>query len=89
MADSLVRVDPNAPAELARLELSQARARLQHAARALKAGVSEDLAWLKVPAKVTSSMKKYPLLWVCGAFALGALAGALSNGFPRRDDGIE
>ena len=87
MADSLVRIDPNAPSELARLELSQARARLQHAARGLKAGITEDLAWLKVPAQVTSSMKKYPLLWVGGAFALGALLGALSNGSPRRDNG--
>jgi hypothetical protein len=82
MADELVRVDPSAPSELARLELSQARARLAHATRALKA----DLAWLKVPAKVTASVNKHPLLWVGGAFLLGGLLGALSNGFPRRDD---
>ena len=82
MADELVRVDPNAPSELARLELAQARARLSHATRALKA----DLAWLRVPAKVTASVNKHPLLWVGGALAVGALLGALSNGFPRRDD---
>lgn len=87
MADSLVRVDPNAPSELARLELSQARSRLQFAARALKAELKDELGWLRVPAKVTASMKKTPLLWVGGAFVVGAILGVLSNGNSRREHG--
>lgn len=82
--DKLMRVDGGA--ELARVELSLARARLQHATRALKAEVAQDLAWLRLPAKVTSSVKRQPLLWVGGAFAVGALLGFFST---RRDHGIE
>ena len=85
MADSLTRIDPNAPSEVARLELSQARARLQYAARSLKS----DFSWLSAPAKVTASINRHPLLWVGGAFAVGAILGALSNGSSRRNNGSE
>lgn len=77
MADDIVRtVDAT---EGARLELMQARARLAIATRALKA----DLQWLKVPAQVTASIKKSPLLWLGGAFAIGVMLGTFSSKEPK------
>ena len=81
MADGLVRYGEAQSVELARVELNQARARLAVAARGLKA----DLQWLKLPTAVTASIKRQPLLWLGGAFAVGALLGTLS----RRHHGDE
>jgi hypothetical protein len=82
---ALAKVEKGPAIDAARAELQQARARLSHAARSLKA----DLTWIRLPVKVTASMKKMPLLWLGGAFVLGALLGTLTRGFPRRDDGDE
>ena len=80
MADEIVLATEN-PAELAKVELAQARAKLAWAARGLKS----DLQWIKLPQRMTTSIEKYPLLWVGGAFALGAVLGSLS----RRKNGSE
>jgi hypothetical protein len=82
---ALAKVDGDSPSAQARLEVAQARARLSQSARALKG----DLRWLELPLKVTASVKKNPLLWLGGALLIGAMVGAVTMRFPRRDDGDE
>jgi len=82
MADGLTRYEGPQTVELARTQVTQARARLAVAARGLKA----DLQWLKVPVAVTASMNRYPLLWLGGAFAVGAVLGLMSNGRKNGDE---
>ncbi len=81
MADTLTRYEGPQTVELARTQVTQARARLSVAARGLKA----DLQWLKLPVAVTASMRRSPLLWLGGAFVVGAALGFMS----RRTDGNE
>ncbi|MBK7863323.1 MAG: hypothetical protein IPJ65_32930 [Archangiaceae bacterium] len=84
-AAELAQVDKSPDIDAARLALTQARLRLASATRALKS----DLSWLQVPQKVTASVNRAPLLWLGGAFAVGALLGMITGGIPGRDDGDE
>lgn len=86
MADALTRYEGPQTVELARTQVTQARQRLSVAARGLKA----DLRWLRAPVAVTASMNRFPLLWLGGAFVVGAALGFLSGSSERRrDDGSE
>jgi hypothetical protein len=69
---AVVTVSRDTPSDLVRLELADARLKLERSLQALK----EDLTAVAV---VRRSVVNHPVLWLAGAFAVGALFGKLSR----------
>ncbi len=72
---ALAKLEPVREVAQVRADLERARSRLSFSARALKA----DLEGFDVAARVKASVSQRPLLWLTGAFAVGALLGKLSR----------
>ena len=71
--------------ELAQQEVEAARETFVSAVHDLET----NLRWLRLPTKLTKSVRRYPLQWVASAALVGAVLGVLSETRNRRDHGDE
>lgn len=69
---AIVTVSREEPSNVVRMEIADARLKLERSLQAIK----EDLSAVQV---VRKSIANHPVLWLGGAFAVGALFGKLSR----------
>jgi hypothetical protein len=69
---AIVTVNRNTPSDLVRMEIADARFKLERSLTALREEVT-------LPAVLKRSIGKHPVLWMAGAFAVGAIFGKLSR----------
>jgi hypothetical protein len=74
---AVVTLDRAPRTDLVRMEIDDARQRLERAVSALK----EDAHKLNVVAVVRESISRHPLRWLGGALAVGVVLGGLSQRF--------
>jgi hypothetical protein len=69
---AIVTVSRSTPSDLVRMEIADARLKLERSLAALRDDVT-------LPSVLKRSITKRPVLWLAGAFAVGALLGKLSR----------
>lgn len=85
MSRELQRVKKLDEKELAQQEVEAARETFVSAVQQLET----NLQWLKLPTKLTQSVRRYPLQWVASAALVGVVLGVLSGKGNGRDHGDE
>lgn len=85
MRHELQRVTKLDEKEVAQQEVEAARETFVNAVQHLET----NLQWLRLPERLTESVRRYPLQWVASAALVGAVLGVLSEKGKRRDDGSE
>jgi hypothetical protein len=70
--DAIVTVSRSTPSDVVRMEIADARFKLERSLAALRDDVT-------LPSVLKRSVSKHPVLWLGGALVVGALLGKLSR----------